>query len=135
MMDFLISTAKCARENAYAPYSNYLVGAALQAADGTVYTGCNVENASFGVTCCAERVAFGKAIADGKNDFLRIAIVGGMRNQHLNKQCMPCGICRQVMREFCKDDFEILVSDGDTIVRYTLAQLLPGAFSNADLEG
>ena len=87
----LISRANEARKNAYAPYSHFRVGAALLTADGRIYVGCNVENASFTPTCCAERVAFFSAIADGAREFFAIAVVGN------NPRCMPCGVCRQVM--------------------------------------
>lgn len=125
----LMEKAMKSRNSAYAPYSGFCVGAALLAEDGAVYTGCNVENASFSATCCAERAAFATAVADGKHRFLKIAIAGGRAKQAAEQPCMPCGICRQVMREFCADDFEILVSDGGALCRYTLGELLPGGFS------
>lgn len=125
----LMEQALDSREQSYAPYSGFCVGAALLAEDGTVYTGCNMENASFSATCCAERAAFAKAVGEGKRRFLKIAIAGGRAGQAPEHRCMPCGICRQVMREFCKDDFEILVSDGGALCRYTLGELLPGGFS------
>ena len=115
----LLNLARSARENAYAPYSNFKVGAALLCADGTVYTGCNVENAAYSPTICAERVAFGKAISEGKRDFAAIAVVGN------TAPCTPCGVCRQVMAEFCKKDF-LIHTEGKT---YTLQDLLPAGFS------
>lgn len=113
---------------AYAPYSGYQVGAALLCADGTVYTGCNIENASYGATNCAERTAFFKAVSEGQRDFLAIAICGG-RDGQIADVFPPCGICRQVMREFCKDDFEVrlIKADGEEI--YRLTELLPVSFA------
>ncbi len=125
----LIALAERARENAYSPYSGYTVGAALLASDGTVYTGGNVENASYSATLCAERSAFAQAISHGCRSFSAIAVVGGRAGEAPNSFFMPCGVCRQVMREFCADDFRILVSDGQTVCSQTLAELLPGSFS------
>ena len=115
----LIELAKAARENAYAPYSNFKVGAALLCRSGKVYTGCNVENAAYSPTLCAERVAFGKAISEGEKDFVAIAVVGN------TSPCTPCGVCRQVMAEFCKKDF-LIHTEGKT---FTLENLLPEGFS------
>lgn len=130
----LIEIAEKARLSAYAPYSHFTVGAALETASGNVYLGCNVENASYSATCCAERVAFQTAIANGERIFKRIAIVGGSANSTVQTTpCMPCGICRQVMRELCKDSFEILVTDREKVKSYSLAELLPGAFSKNSL--
>lgn len=125
----LIALAEEVRENAYSPYSGYTVGAALLASDGTVYTGGNVENASYSATLCAERSAFVQAISHGCRSFSAIAVVGGRAGKAPNSFFMPCGVCRQVMREFCADDFRILVSDGQTVRSQTLAELLPGSFS------
>ena len=119
---------------AYAPYSRFHVGAALLAADGTVYTGCNIENAAFGPTVCAERVAFFAAVRDGRRDFLKIAVVGGPEGR-ISSFTHPCGVCRQVMREFCGDDFVVLAWDGRGLRRHTLGELLPESFSPGDLEG
>lgn len=105
-------------EFSYSPYSNFKVGAALLTKTGKVYTGCNIENASFSPTVCAERTAFFKAISEGEREFCSIAIVGG------NKECLPCGVCRQVMSEFCKPDFQIVTTGG----RYTLGELMPKSF-------
>ena len=109
----LIQAAIEARKQAYAPYSEYLVGAALLAEDGEIYRGCNIENASYGATNCAERTAFFKAVSQGKRNFRAIAIVGGSREAEQGApfpdMAYPCGICRQVMREFCGPDFRILV--------------------------
>lgn len=115
--------------HAYAPYSGYLVGAALLTADGTVYPGCNIENASFTPTVCAERTAFFKAIYDGKRDFRAIAVVGG-KGGTVTGFFPPCGVCRQVMREFCRDDFEVyLVGKDNEIKALTLKDILPYSFS------
>ena len=100
----LILEAKKARERAYAPYSNHKVGAALVTKDGKIYHGCNIENAAYSPTNCAERTAFFKAIYDGERAFDRIAIVGGMEGTDGNETCAPCGLCRQVMMEFCNPD-------------------------------
>ncbi len=128
----LIELALEARKAAYAPYSRFRVGAALEAADGSVYTGCNIENATYTPTVCAERVAFFKAISEGHRTFRRIAIVGGM-DDDLSDIAPPCGVCRQVMREFCGDGFEVLLSDGRETMVVTLADLLPTAFSPDNL--
>ena len=124
----LVSEAICAMENAYAPYSGYKVGAALLCKDGTVYRGCNVENASYGATNCAERTAIFKAVSEGQREFAALAICGG-RDGVLSGQFPPCGICRQVIREFCGDDFPIyLVESAESWQEVTLAQLLPYSF-------
>lgn len=118
-----------ARTTAYAPYSGCLVGAALLADDGTVYTGCNVENASYGATLCAERNAFAAAVADGKRAFAAIAVAGG-KGDGLDGGFPPCGICRQVMAEFCDADFPVLVVTApDAFTAYRLGDLLPAAFT------
>ena len=118
-----------AMTHAYAPYSGYRVGAALLCADGTVYTGCNIENAAYGPTNCAERTAFFQAVYDGKRDFVSIAVCGG-KDGIITDIFPPCGVCRQVMREFCRDDFLIYMADaGDGYETRTLAQLLPFGFS------
>jgi len=116
----------------YAPYSHFHVGAALLCRDGRVYTGCNIENAAYGPTVCAERVAFFEAIRDGEREFEKIAVVGGPDGQ-ITSHTTPCGVCRQVMREFCGDDFVILSWDGHEIRRHTLGELLPASFSPKDL--
>jgi cytidine deaminase len=125
----LISLAQEAMTHAYAPYSGYQVGAALLTADGRVYQGCNIENASFTPTVCAERTAFFKALYDGVRDFEAIAIVGGKSGQ-ITGFFPPCGVCRQVMREFCQDDFLIHMGGTDgAILTKTLSELLPCSFS------
>ena len=116
-----------AMARAYAPYSHYQVGAALLCADGAVYQGCNIENASYSPTICAERTAFAKAVSEGQRDFVAIAICGGM-NGVITSLCTPCGVCRQVMREFCKDDFMVYMAKPDGIEERTLAQILPDSF-------
>ena len=124
----LIELAKEAMQKAYAPYSHYQVGAALLCADGTVYQGCNIENAAYGPTNCGERTAFFKAIYDGQRDFVAIAVCGG-KDGRITGAFPPCGVCRQVMREFCGDDFKIyMVGENDTYETVTLAQLLPHSF-------
>ena len=129
----LINMAIDAMKNAYAPYSEYLVGAALLAKSGKVYIGCNVENASFGCTNCAERTAFFKAISDGEREFVKIAITGG-KNGNV-AEIVPCGICLQVMSEFCDGDFGIITSlDNDQFKAYTLSQLLPYGFSKENID-
>ena len=129
----LWTLAEDARNRAYAPYSHFTVGAALLAASGEIYCGCNIENASFGATNCAERTAFFKAVEAGQRQFKAIAIAGGKQGER-SGFCPPCGICRQVMGEFCTEDFVILLGDGETIKRYTLGQLLPLAFSSNSME-
>ncbi len=123
----LIKTAKDATKSAYSPYSHFRVGAALLCEDGTVYTGCNIENSSFGVTCCAERVALFKAVSDGKRCFTDIAIVGSSTDK-FDKPCAPCGVCRQALSEFCKGDFKIHLCNSDEIITYTLDDILPHSF-------
>ena len=128
-MKKLITAAKAAMDNAYAPYSGFRVGAALLCADGSIYTGCNIENAAYGPTNCAERTAFFKAVSEGKREFAAIAICGG-KGGRITSVCPPCGVCRQVMREFCADDVEIyLIGAGDRTEKYTLSQLLPHSFA------
>ena len=124
----LIKKAKDARMHSYSPYSEYKVGAALLCADGTVYLGTNVENASYGETVCAERVAVLKAVSEGKRDFEAIAICGG-KDGVITGLFPPCGVCRQVMREFCKEDFKVYMITPDGYESRTLADLLPDSFS------
>ena len=118
----LVLRAEAARKYAYAPYSRFKVGAALLAASGKVYTGCNVENASYGATVCAERTALFKAISRGDRSFVAIAVTAG------ETACPPCGICRQTLAEFCPPEFEIITADGDKIESKSLGELLPFAF-------
>ena len=114
-------------KNSYSPYSNFKVGAALMCKNGDVYTGVNVENASFSATSCAERSAFYSAISNGNKTFEKIAIIGG-KNGEITDFCLPCGVCRQVMSEFCEKDFEIILYNGKEIKKYTLDELLPNSF-------
>ena len=114
-------------KNAYAPYSDFLVGAALLCGDGSVFTGCNIENASFSATVCAERTAIFKAVSEGKKDFMKIAIAGG-KGGEITSACSPCGVCRQVLSEFCRPDFQVLLVTPDGFERYTLSELLPKVF-------
>ena len=125
-LEKMLSIAKDARESAYAPYSKFKVGAALLCDDGKIYTGCNIENASFSPTCCAERVAIFKAVSEGKQNFSAIAIVGGSADT--DSACYPCGVCRQVFGEFCSDDFIIITENSNKIETLTLGKLLPNRF-------
>ena len=130
----LIKAAFAAMQNAYAPYSGYKVGAALLTASGKVYSGCNVENASFSPTNCAERTAFFSAVCAGEREFVKIAVVGG-KDGCVNGLFMPCGVCRQVMTEFCDGDFEILVAKSeDEFSRFTLGEILPYGFAKNNLK-
>lgn len=124
----LCNLAKEAMTRAYAPYSGYRVGAALLCADGTVYQGCNIENAAYSPTNCAERTAFFKAVYDGHRDFAAIAVCGG-KDGVITGAFPPCGVCRQVMREFCAEDFQIYLVTDTGYEAVTLAQLLPFGFS------
>lgn len=129
----LISYAINSLENAYAPYSKFKVGAALLCENGNVYTGCNVENASFSATNCAERTAFFKAISEGERAFKKIAVVA-FKDGKINEYISPCGVCRQVMAEFCTDDFEIVLAKSTSdYVTYKLSDLLPNSFSSKNL--
>ena len=113
----------------YAPYSNFHVGAALLTSEGKIYTGCNIENAAYGPSNCAERTAIFKAVSEGKKEFEAIAIVGG-KNGKIENFCPPCGVCRQVLAEFCKKDFEIVLAKSTNEYKImTLEQLLPESFS------
>ena len=130
----LIECAVDAMHKSYAPYSHFNVGAALLCSDGTVYQGCNIENATYTPTVCAERVAFFSAVRDGHRKFEAIAIVGG-KDFTIKSVAFPCGVCRQVMREFCDDDFMLYFFDGEKYEQYTLAEILPHSFTPKDLEG
>lgn len=126
----LIETALMQRGKAYVPYSGFRVGAALLTADGTIYTGCNIENASYGAVNCAERTAIFKAVSEGERSFRAICVVGGPGEGEPTEFCPPCGICRQVMMEFCDKEFEILLAtDTENYRAYTLEELLPLGFS------
>lgn len=130
-MDYrkLAKIAIDARENAYVPYSKFKVGAAVLMADGSIYTGCNIENASYGATNCAERTAIFKAVSEGHKEIKAIAIVGDM-----STNTYPCGICRQVIAEFASKDIDIiLVKNEESYIIKTMEEILPGAFTKGDL--
>lgn len=129
----LINLAIKAREMAYAPYSGFKVGAALLAKSGKVYLGCNIENASYSPTNCAERTAFFKAVSEGEREFEKLAIVGGM-GDNLSNACPPCGVCRQVIAEFCDSDFVIVLGTPENISEHKLADILPMAFTPKSLK-
>ncbi len=129
----LILAAVAAREFSYSPYSNYCVGAALLCADGRVFTGCNIENAGYTPTNCAERTAVFKAVSEGVRDFVAIAVVGGKRGEPLAEDCTPCGVCRQVLAEFCTPDFPVIMGNPENIRVATLGELLPFAFTAKNL--
>ena len=130
----LIAIAKKAAENAYAPYSEFTVGAALLCENGRVYTGCNIENAAYGPTNCAERTAFFKAVSEGERSFSAIAVVGG-RNLDFKDFFTPCGVCRQVMAEFCDENFRVLIAKNtEEYLDLTLADILPYGFSREKLD-
>lgn len=128
----LIGAAMDAMKGAYAPYSGFFVGAALLCENGDVYTGCNVENASYGATCCAERTAVFKAVSEGRLNHKGIAVVGG-KGGCVSSFCAPCGVCRQVLAEFASEDFFVLLYDGQKTQRLALAELLPHSFTGKNL--
>ncbi len=129
----LIKFAVSAREMSYSPYSNFKVGAALLTKSGKVFTGCNVENAGFTPTNCAERTAVFKAVSEGEREFSAIAIVAG-KGDNLNDLCAPCGVCRQVLSEFCDGDFRVIMGTPDNIKVVTLSEILPYSFNKNDLK-
>ena len=130
----LVSMALQARANAYVPYSKYAVGAALLTEGGEIYLGCNIENASYGATNCAERTAFFKAVSEGKRSFRGIAIAGGIAGENPVDYAYPCGVCRQVMKEFCSEAFQIIVVKSSVDYRiFTLAELLPYGFGGESI--
>ena len=134
----LVHEAILAREMAYCPYSNWAVGAALLTKEGKIYRGCNIENSGFTATNCAERTAFFKAVSEGDYNFEAIAIVGGTKGEPLKGYCSPCGVCRQVMAEFCDpDNFMVLnAKSEDDYKVFTLREMLPeGGFPTFDKEG
>ena len=132
----LLALARRARENAYAPYSGFAVGAALLGADGRVYTGSNVENAADPVACCAERTALFHAVAEGAREFTAIAVAGGRIGDNAEASCPPCGVCRQALAEFCDPEtFRVyLAAPGGGVEETTLGALLPRAFARANLD-
>ncbi|HIX48646.1 MAG TPA: cytidine deaminase [Candidatus Mediterraneibacter caccavium] len=125
----LISRALEARKNAYAPYSDFRVGAALLSDSGEIYTGCNIENSAYTPTNCAERTAFFKAVSEGVRSFRAICIAGGPGEREPEEPCPPCGVCRQVMLEFCGPEFEVILAvNGQQYEVYTLDRLAPMGF-------
>ena len=128
----LYNLAESARKRAYAPYSHFTVGAALLTKSGKVYLGCNIENAAYGAVNCAERTAFFTAVCEGERDFAAIAIAGG-REGEVGDVCAPCGICRQVMAEFCTPDFEVVLAFGEGVRSYRLDEILPLSFTKENL--
>ena len=128
----LVEKAIKALENSYSPYSGFRVGAALLTADGRVFVGCNIENASYPAGICAERTAIGNAVSAGAREFLKIAIVGG-KNGEITDYCPPCGICRQVLSELCNEDFEVLLYNSESIKSHRLSELLPFGFGREEL--
>lgn len=130
----LVKEALTAREMAYVPYSGFAVGAALLTKEGKIYRGCNIENAAFSPTNCAERTAFFKAVSEGERNFEAIAIVGGPAGNPPVDFCYPCGVCRQVMAEFCSDDFTVIIGKSeDEFKEHKLSDVLPYTFREPDL--
>lgn len=126
-MDLYIEAEKAMRYS-YSPYSGYSVGAALLTKSGKVYTGCNIENASYSATVCAERTAVFKAVSDGERSFAKIAIAGSS-----SRPAWPCGVCRQVMSEFASDDFYVITKSEDELMTSLLSELLPNGFSSESM--
>ena len=124
----LMDMAKEAMKSAYAPYSHFSVGAAVETDDGKVYCGCNIENSSYGATICAERTAISKAVSEGYRRITRIAICDSN-----NSFAWPCGICRQVMSEFAVEDFYVILEDNGNLSNFFLKELLPNSFSGKDM--
>lgn len=129
MYDDLIKTALSATEKAYVPFSKFRVGAALLCDNGNVYSGCNIENSSFPATICAERTAFSKAISEGEMKFKAICVVGG-KDGVITDYCYPCGVCRQFMAEFCDDEFEIILYNGEDVIIKKLSEIFPEGFKS-----
>ena len=131
----LMQLAEEARKFSYCPYSHFAVGAALLTCDGKVYTGCNIEGSSYTPTNCAERTAVFKAVSEGEKRFAAIAVIGAPEGEK-GRFCAPCGVCRQVLREFCEPEtFRVLLGTTEGVTSYTLAELLPVSFGPADLKG
>lgn len=130
--DNLIKQALTVRDNAYAPYSKYRVGSALMTKGGAIYTGCNVENAAYGETICAERVALTKAVSEGERDFAAICVVGGIDG--VKDFAFPCGACRQVMSELCPPSLRIVLFDGTNVKVCTLGELFPASFGKGNIQ-
>ena len=129
----LLAMANEARGASYSPYSGITVGAALLTADGKVYRGTNIENASYSPTICAERVAFFKAICEGERKFIAIAIAGGEAGEPAKADFPPCGVCRQVMGEFCSENFIVIWGNSENITQKTLGEILPFGFDKSNL--
>ncbi len=135
MITELAEKALAARDYSYVPYSGFAVGAALLAKNGTVYTGCNIENAAFTPTNCAERTAVFKAVSEGVREFAAIAVAGGKKGEMPEDYCSPCGVCRQVLSEFCDPTLDVyLVRDVDDVRHVQLGDLLPYAFDSFKAE-
>jgi cytidine deaminase len=128
-MDDLIELAREAREASYAPYSEYAVGAALETSDGTLFTGCNIENANYSNSVHAEELALSEAVREGYREFDRIAVSSSEEDG-----VTPCGMCRQSLAEFCPEDLEVLCDEGDTVSGYTLGELIPNTIHRGMLE-
>ena len=129
----LYMIAESARDKAYCPYSGISVGAALLTSTGRVYTGCNIENSAYSPSVCAERVALFKAVSEGDNSPVAIAVAGGKRRESASSPFPPCGVCRQVMTEFGSSDLRIILKEGDGVKSYTLSELLPHSFGKDNL--
>ena len=129
----LVALAAQARKMSYAPYSGFHVGAALLGKSGKVYTGCNVENAAYSPTNCAERTALFKAVSEGEREFTAIAIVGGM-GEMINDFCAPCGVCRQALAEFCGPNFRVVLGTPENPQAFAFKDVLPYGFTKKDLE-
>lgn len=131
----LINIALDARKMSYTPYSSFSVGAALLCKDGKIYKGCNIESASYSPTNCAERTAFFKAVSEGEREFEAIAVVGGKSNEEIQDFAPPCGVCRQVMMEFCSpEEFKIILMNGNKEIKVmSLSELLPLGFGPSHL--
>ena len=130
--DELKAAAVSMLERSYCPYSHFPVGAALECEDGTVYTGCNIENAGYSATVCAERTAVFKAVSEGEREFSAIAVVGGSGDS-IDPACTPCGVCRQVLAEFCDPTMPVILGNSDQLKVLTLENLLPLAFTSKNL--
>ena len=129
----LLALAEEARAASYSPYSGITVGAALMTKEGKIYKGANIENASYSPTICAERVAFFKAISEGEREFIAIALAGGESGKPSKADFPPCGVCRQVMSEFCGKDFHVIWGNREKITAKTLGEVLPFGFDKNNL--
>ena len=130
----MVKRAIGARERAYCPYSHFAVGACVECEDGSLFDGCNIENASYGATNCAERTAVFKAVSEGHTRIVRIALAGGREGEAPAENIYPCGICRQVLSEFASEDMEIILAQSETEIRKTtLEKLLPDSFGAGNL--